>query len=56
MSRKFQRTRGVHQYHGKKVGRGSRLLSKIHAGIEPSKTIEETFKKIGEKDNANNKS
>lgn len=48
MSRKFRRSGGKHQYSGKMVGRGSRLLSKIHRGIKGSDTIAETFKKIGE--------
>ena len=51
MSRKFQRTRGAHLYRGKRAGRGARLMSKIHRGIEPSGTMAETFKKIKEQDN-----
>lgn len=51
MNRKFQRTRGAHLYRGKRAGRGARLMSKIHRGIEPSGTIEETFKKIKEMEN-----
>jgi len=55
MSRKFQKTRGAHYYNGKRSGRGSRLLSKIHRGIDPSSTIAETFKKIKENENGKEK-
>lgn len=48
MSRKFQKTHGSHRYYGRRAGRGARLMNKLHKGIEPSRTIEETFKKIGE--------
>ena len=51
MSRKFQRTHGEHQYRGKKSGRGARLISKLHFGVEESNTIKEVFDKIEREEN-----
>lgn len=46
--RSMLKTHGCHYYNGKRASRGSRLMNKLHKGIEPSRTIEETFKKIGD--------
>lgn len=47
--RSLTKTHGAHFYRGRRPSRACRLMSKIHRGIRPSRTIGETFKKIGEK-------